>query len=342
MVDAPLDDDLPFEPRESPLSYDVAAYIDLLTERNPKTIFFRTGSGRFFRDLLLHWPVIDEYEDIAQLVCNKIVDNAYPLVASLFAQAVDMSIVISSAPLRPPKHIDALMTYMLFDPKNRVERVLFLSAKHALPSVDLLSAPKGVAVICKPINVNYHTLKDSRVFKPGTHAGIFEKLERIISEEYEKTPFSRPRDKEILRIMKETVSDLPAAMARYDASIDINFERNPAIEQRLQAIIPTYSSLSALPSPVLLLERQLMRHVTDRTLSQELRSQFRLIAQRVREAFPQAVFEEAERQQLIPAVTRTARGPTSTAPLPDQKPNLWIFPSPEPTPNPSDLLPRKK
>jgi|GEM_PF-4022234 hypothetical protein len=295
-----------FVPRESRLSDDLVSYIAALAARAPGSVTFRTGAGRIFRDLLLHWPTLEDWEIEAQALCNKIAEAVYPLTGALYAQAVEISVTISPQRVEPPAHIDTLSSFVVFDAENRVERLFFLSPHHDLPSVDLMRVSKGVEVLCRPLNYLYHTIKDDLPLFEHVRTGIFEWPKRLLDAIYEEPPFT-PEETGIIDGVKAKLYELPQLMQRYRASRDTALSlQSPNAPPRSTPEISTVTALSALPPPVRAFERQLMLYVTNPTLSPRLRLRFRQIAQALRAHYPQATIEEAARAELAPPVVAPA------------------------------------
>jgi len=115
MAEAILDNEKDFTPSESALSDDLSSYISVLAQRGRSAIIFRTGAGRIFRDLLLHWPIVINRENQAQELCQNITDVIYPLTGALFAQAVEITATISPTPIAAPANIEAMSTYLIFE-----------------------------------------------------------------------------------------------------------------------------------------------------------------------------------------------------------------------------------
>jgi hypothetical protein len=283
---------------ESALDGALSAYIAELTHRVPETIFFRTGAGRIFRDLLLHWPAVEGWEDEAQSLCQRITDAVYPLTESLFAQAVEMAVTISSMPIEAPAHIEAMSTYVVFDTEEHLERQCFLSPQHPVPQAEMLHLQKGVVVLCRPLHYRYHTISDDRkrIVAPGV--GMYELVERQINALYDLPEGNL--NKPLIDSLKTDIHSLPQTMERYEEERQVNL----AVPNRhLSLVIPAIaaiSSLSALPAPVRALEHRLMTPVVDSSLPPELRMGLRQIAQNLRALYPQTEVEEAAHQETAP------------------------------------------
>ena len=291
-----------FTPREFRLADDLSSYVLELTRRAPGTILFRTGAGRILRDLLIHWPTLDDWENEAQEICEKITEAVYPLASALFAQAVEMTIVISPSLIPQPTSINAMATYIAFDAVNKIERHSFLSPHNALQVDHFLRVAKGIAVICRPINYRYHTLKDDRQRKGHPRAGIFEWPERLINAMlYEQPPFIA-REKQILAMMKAEIKHLPKKITQGEMAQRVTSTPRQIAAPRkelpsLTATPKAPTSLSLLPPPVRALEQKLMAHVMDKTLSTKLRLGLRKVAQNIRTHYPQALIREAAHAQ---------------------------------------------
>ncbi|MDD4617324.1 MAG: hypothetical protein PHW76_09530, partial [Alphaproteobacteria bacterium] len=309
MIDyAPYPEEV-FAPREAPIANDLADYIAELVERAPGKIIFRTGAGRVERDLLLHWPIIRGGEDEAQRLCKKISEAVFPLLGSLYAQGVELSVLISNDGLEPPRHVEAMATWVVFDAAERLERTMFLSPRRDVPPSNALRAARGVAVHSTPLNYRYHTLKDDRSRKQHTHVGIYELPERLIAEMYEEPPYVplSAEQKKILDVVKAKVYELRQTVPRWEEKV----EKVPSQP------IPTVTALSALPPPVRALEHQVMGYAMDKELSPDFRMGLRRVAQSLRQPFPQASIEEAARLETAPG------------PVPVAAPRFYLSPQTE-------------
>jgi hypothetical protein len=363
-------------PMEYKIGADLSAYLDVLAQQVPGVFTFRTGSGRIFRDLLIHWPVLGQalgqaagptlgtartsargrtlrrptreptaeptpkppptdWEDEAQELCHRITDAIYPLAGALYAQAVEISVNISFTPVLPPEHVDALSVYVAFDAKKATERHAFLSPhapslsalgppahqpsvplpSGARPPTALLPLTRGVAVLCRPLNYRYHTIKDDRKKIGHPHAGIFELSQRLLNELDEQPPFV-PRDKIAIDKVKARIYELPRKLEQFE------LQHAPDIALPTALVTARQTSLSALPLPVQTLERHLMAHVTDVTLSPRLRGYLRQVAQKIRAAFPYVVIEEAAHEEVTPNIN--AVGLRAQAPHPVPNPCLRL------------------
>ncbi len=296
MTEAATHDEEIFTPQEIPLGGGISSYISFLTQSVPSTISFRTGAGRIFRDLLIHWPTIDTWENEAQELCQRITDAVYPLTGVLFAQAVDIKVTISPTPIEAPARIDTMSTYVVFDVEKNLERLFFLSPKHELPQAEMLETPKGIVVLCRPLHYLYHTIKDDRQDLRHPLIGIFEMPERMIAALYELPDFV-PRDKILLDSIKSKIQALPKTIEN-DAE---GREANLALPSRHLSltgpVLAATTSLSALSPPVRALERRIMMHVMDKSLSADMRLGLRRVAQNLRAIYPQAIVVEAAHQE---------------------------------------------
>lgn len=295
--------------REIPLDSDLQAYVTLIARRAPGMIAFRTGAGRLLRDLLLHWPLVEDWEAEAQELCQRITDAVYPLVGELYAQAVEMAVMISSAPIKAPEKVDAMSTCVIFDAEERVERILFLSPERGLPAADLMGAQKGIVVLCRPLHYLYHTIKDdhARVKQPAI--GMFELPQRLINELYEKPDFV-PREKAIIAALQTKIQELPKKMLGDESLSGVNLAlQKQTASSRPPPVIPIINSLSGLPPAILHLERLLLSYIMDPSLSLELRFRLRYISQIIRSFYPRALIEEAALSETARPALRVAAGP---------------------------------
>ncbi|MDE1901459.1 MAG: hypothetical protein KGI37_07440 [Alphaproteobacteria bacterium] len=317
--------------RAFPMGRRLEAYVTALTRRAAGEIHFRTGAGRILRDLMLHWPVLPGYEDDALELCERISEAVYPLAAALYAQAVDIAVTISAQPLIPPAAIPAMATYLVFDSTSGIMRQCSLSPRQPPPDGRALGAAQGIAVMCKPLNYRYHTIKDDRKRSGHPHAGIFELSQRLINELYELPPLIAPEQK-IAATLITKIHDMPKAMQRAETSRAAGLARPLPYMRPAAPVIAVTTSLSALPPPVRALERRIMAHALDKNLSQELRAGLRQAAQTLRAAWPQATVDEAARRQteppLNPAASAVARPARAASPAPQAAP--VIIPSPLP------------
>jgi hypothetical protein len=287
-----------FPPRELALEGDLFSYIAVLTQRVPETLVFRTGSGRIFRDLLLHWPALEEWEEEAQDFCQHITDTVYPLTASLYAQAVEMTVVISSMPIEAPNHVDAMSTYLVFDLKSRIERHLFLSPHKPLPTKKIMSVPRGIAVFCRPLHYRYHTIKDDRKRGAHAHAGIFQLTERLINELYGLPNFDLPA-RDVMEQLKKKANALRLGVVRGEDARLAKMAKENDHELAVPPIV-SVTSLSALPPAIRAFEGALLRQVTNKNLPPDFRLKLRQIAQILRTSSAPAMIEEAARTQTTP------------------------------------------
>lgn len=327
MTETATHDEEIFTPQEIPLGGGISSYISFLTQSAPSTISFRTGAGRIFRDLLIHWPTIDTWENEAQELCQRITDAVYPLTGVLFAQAVDITVTISPTPIEAPARIDAMSTYVVFDVEKNLERLFFLSPKHDLPQTEIMETSKGIVVLCRPLHYLYHTIKDDRQDLRHPLIGIFEMPERMIAALYELPDFV-PRDKILLDSIKTKIKSLPKTIEN-DAE---QREANLALPSRHLSltgpVLAATTSLSALSPPVRALERRIMMHVMDKSLSADMRLGLRRVAQNLRAIYPQAIVVEAAHQEterpafiVSPPATGPALQPILTR-QPTQQPIL--------------------
>jgi hypothetical protein len=302
-----------FAPRIFPLGDDMSSYIAVLAQRASGTISFRTGAGRIFRDLLVHWPTLHDWESEAQELCQRIADAVFPLVGALYAQAVELTATISWTPIEPPQRVDALSTYIVFDAKKTIERQCYLSPQHALPEAEMLAADRGVVVLCRPLHYRYHTIKDDRRRIGHPRAGLFEISQRLINEMLAQPDFV-PRETRILSQVKTQVRALPKAIERAEGPRNITVAAQPVRQQpHAASTITTTTSLSALPLPVRALEHRLISYITDKSLSPELRVGLREVAQKLRAMYPQAVLEEAARHETVAPASRPLVRPSANA-----------------------------
>jgi len=315
--------------REIPLGGDLHAYVAVVSRRAPGTIAFRTGAGRLLRDLLLHWPMVEDWEVEAQELCQRITDAVYPLVGELYAQAVEIAVTISPTPILAPEKIDAMSTCVVFDTEKRIERTLFLSPERPLPAADLMGAKKGIVALCKPLHYRYHAIKDDRKQIGRPHIGMFELPQRLINELYEKPDFV-PREHAIIGALMTKIQELPQKILGDAALSDVNLTLQQQADQtssRPLPVIPAISSLSILPPAILYLERILLSYIMDPSLSPELRFRLRYISQIMRSLYPRALIEEAARSetarpalkvapQVRPAVSATPVLEQATAVIP--------------------------
>lgn len=286
--------DLPLELR---LGARMAAYVATLTRQASGFIEFRTGAGRIFRDLMLHWPTLDGWEDEAHDLCERIADAVYPLTSALFAQGVDMQIAISPAPLPGPEHIDALATYVVFDRQACCERRFFLSPRLPLPASRDMRIEGGIAVLCRPLHYRYHTLKDDRQKKAHPRVGMFELPQRMINEMYDAPDFV-PHERQLIASIAAQIAALPLRLRQSRETIPpkatATQERAPAATTPLRLV----TALSALPPPVRAVERRLMTAATDkRAYTPPLRAGLRRVAQGLRNLYPVVLIDEAARQE---------------------------------------------
>ena len=302
-----------FTPRELPLSSELHAYVAVLSRKAAGEINFRTGAGRLQRDLLLHWPLVEDWEPEAQEICKRITDAVYPLVGELYAQAVEINVTIAPRPILPPEKIDALSTCVLFDTEKQIERILFLSPEQAMPEAALMSVPKGIIVLCRPLHYRYHTISDDRKHVAHVQAGMFELPQRLINELYEMPDFI-PQEKAIIAAVMKKIDELPKAIAQAEqaaAAATMQKQAVTAESTRPLPVIPVMTSLSALPGSILVLERILLSYIMDPNLSPELRYRFRYISQLMRALYPRALIEEAARNETARPLLKVAPAPAA-------------------------------
>lgn len=296
-------------PQDLPLDQRAAAYVQMLARAAPGFIEFRTGAGRVFRDLMVHWPTLDGWEDEAHEICERIADAVYPLAGALFAQAVEIKIVLSPAPLPGPETVGALCTYVVFDADSGHERRFFLSPHLTMPAPSALAIGGGIAVLCKPLHYRYHTLKDDRRKYGHPRIGIFELPQRLINEMYEKPDFV-PRELQVISSFGAMIAALPARLEHSYTRSTI-LRATPRATTQSPARIRLVTSLSALPPPVRAVERKLMVAGMDRNNhSAELRLGLRRVAQSLRAQYPAAVIEEAgqrETKRRVPSLAALER-----------------------------------
>jgi hypothetical protein len=302
-------DEETFAPHEIPLAGTLQSYIATLTRRASGTIIFRTGAGRLFRDLLMHWPSLENHENDALELCQRITDAIYPLVGDLYAQAVEITATISSQPIPMPAQIDALSTYVIFDSEKQSERVFFLSPKYPMPPAGLLGAKKGIVILCRPLNYLYHTIKDDRKHNGHPRVGIFELPQRLINELYEMPDFV-PREKAIIETLRTKIQEAVKISESADAPRSPNPEAQIANQSSRPApIIPPINSLLAFPPAIRSLERILLIYITDPTLSADLRFKLRQIAQMLLAIYPRSLIEEAARDETAHAAAKPVPTP---------------------------------
>jgi hypothetical protein len=282
-------------------------YVVVLTQRASGAINFRTGTGRIFRDLLVHWPTLEDWEEEAQELCQKIADAVYPLASALYAQGVEINITISPTPLPAPTQIEAMATYLLFDTEQKIERHSFLSPHHSLPQTSLLALSKGITVLCRPLNLHYHEVEDDKSLAQHTYAGIFELPQRIINEIYEQSDYI-PREQQIIATLKTQIATLPLILETADAAAR---ETVPPPTKKLGPDFAITSeklntiSLWVLPPALRDLERRLVAYMTDKNISATLRYDLRRLAQVFRTLYPMVMLIQAGRYDTEPVVVPT-------------------------------------
>jgi len=297
--------------REIPLSDRLSSYITTLTQSASGTFVFRTGAGRILCDLLLHWPTLDKWEPEAQELCQRITDAVYPLVSATFARGVEITATIASTPIHPPDRVDAMSTYVLFNPASHIERQCFLSPRHALPSAQIMSVPQGVVILCRPLHYRYHTIKDDRKRIGHPHTGIFELCQRLINELYER-PLFVPREKLFIDTLKTKIHDLVKMSAQADAArtayqsppkteASRTTRQPPPKPEPLSAsqAIWTASRMSSIPAVAQALIRLLMLYVMNKGFSPDLKLELRRIAQSLRALYPLGLIENAARAETM-------------------------------------------
>jgi len=149
------------------------SYVRALTAKYPGMIEFRTGAGHIFFDLIEHLPPVERLEEERRALCHLIEEHAYPLAASLYAQAVHITIAVSQKPLGPPPRVNALASFTAFDIEKGVLRHGFLSPEHPFPDFSELAINAGLTVECEPLNYHYHQLRDDRPIVPRHGASNF-------------------------------------------------------------------------------------------------------------------------------------------------------------------------
>ena len=297
-----------FAPQEFPLGEKLSAYVTALTQSASGTLVFRTGSGRILRDLLLHWPTLDDWEAEAQELCERVVDAIYPLAGSTFARGVEVTAMISSTRIDPPDRVDSMSTYVVFDPENHIERHCFLSPRHALPPASALSTPQGIVILCRPLFYRYHTMKDDRKKVGHPRVGIFELSQRQINELYERPDFITS-DKVVLGNVKTKIAALAKIVQQNEDSrkITARAEQQKATAQARSAPEPLSTALLvnaaigiyALPSAARGLLRLLMLYVMNKGYSAEVRLNLRKIAQSIRMLYPRELIDEVARCETV-------------------------------------------
>jgi hypothetical protein len=256
MTQALPDPDQVFAPSEMPLDAKIVSYVSALAKCASGTSLFRTGSGRIFRDLLIHWPTLENKEQEAQEICQRISDAVYPLAAALFAQAVEISLTISSTPIPAPTQIDALSMYVVFDTKKRVERRCFLSPRRPLPAAENLGTESGIVIACIPLNYRYHTLKDDRKRTGHPRAGLFELSQRLVNEQLYNNPSPTPRINASAGTEQPKPKEFPKAtpspsVGKLDKSATLNLDKKTEfVRSPLWALFPTPSPFPAPHTPV--------------------------------------------------------------------------------------------
>ncbi len=298
-----------YTPREYPLGGMLSSYIKALTKNAGGTFVFRTGSGRILRDLLLHWPVLNGWEPEAEELCQRVLDAVYPLVGATFARGVEIMATISPTSIDPPDRVDAMSTYVLFDPEKRIERLCFLSPHHALPPAQMLSTPQGVAIVCRPLFYLYHTIHDDKKKIAHPRPGVFELSQRLINELYERPDFV-PREKLLLERLKTKIHTL-AKRAEQAEVTRLTYQALPrteaartTLQQHKAEPVPLplllrAVGLSSQPNAARGLVRLLMMYVMNKGYTPELRQELRRIAQSIRMLYPREIIDEAARNETM-------------------------------------------
>jgi len=145
---------------------DSLAYLRMLVVKYPGVIEFKTGAGHLFFDLIKHIPPIHGFDEERRELCHLIEEHIYPLAASLYAQAVDITVTVSPHDLMPPRHVDALSSFTAFDSVSGLLHHGFLSPHHEPPDFADLSIASGMTIECRPLNYHYHQLFDDRSTRP--------------------------------------------------------------------------------------------------------------------------------------------------------------------------------
>jgi hypothetical protein len=146
---------------EQPLEKGVRDYLSSLVAHQPVSIQFNTGSGHIFYDLLLHWPIVPEQEDCALSICHWITETVYPFAATMYAQAVDVTIFSSPPASLLPLAAQSVTTCIHLDIKNQIVRVGYLAPNIPVPAVLKQPLAEGLTILCRPLNYFYHTIEDS-------------------------------------------------------------------------------------------------------------------------------------------------------------------------------------
>ncbi len=284
---------------ETKLGEALCSYIDALTKQAPESFVFRTGAGRMLRDLMLHWPILDGLENEALELCNRAVEALYPLVASLFARGVEISVTISPTRIAPPDRVDATASYILFDPIHNVERHCVLTPDHAM-SHSALSVPQGIVIMCKPLQHYYHTIKDTRRRTAHPMAGIFEFPERMIDELCNLGPFV-PHEKKILAELKYKIHEMAKRAEASEVLPEVKRSEPHKGYLQLRPTDPVTvamlsRSVNKLAGSGLIAQsiiRLLMFHALQAGHSELLRWGVRRTAKEFRNLYPQFFVEEA-------------------------------------------------
>ncbi len=245
------------------------------------------------RDLLLHWPVIDDGEDDALELCRHIADAVYPLTAALHAQGVELEITLSSKPVEVTGPIDVMSTLLLLDAKTKQEIHHFISPEKPLPKNETLRIAKGVALLCKPLNYNYHTLQDDRERTDHPSQGIFELAQSMINAMYDSPAFIE-QDRSILAIVKRHLQFLPENLIRAAAYLGAP-----------KTAPHSADGMTGLPLNMRAMERSLMAYAMDKNLSANLRGGLRQVAQVLRGHSPQATFAESAHLETAKHAVKT-------------------------------------
>ena len=199
-----------------------------------------------------------------------------------------------------------MSTYVLFDPKNRIERHCFLSPRHALPPAHVLSLSSGVVILCRPLFYRYHTIKDDRKRAGHPSTGIFELSERMIKALLSLPDFV-PREKLLLSRLVTKIHEIAKIAERVEPQLPAKTETpraTPLPPPRPEPLAPaqiirTADGLSSSPAMAAALIRLLMLYVMNKGFSSDLRLELRKIAQSLRALYPLAFIENAARGETM-------------------------------------------
>jgi hypothetical protein len=150
-----------------------------------------------------------------------------------------------------------------------------------------------LALLCRPLNYNYHTLKDDRDRTDHPSQGIFELAQSQINALYENPAFIE-RDLRIVELVKKGLQFLPE-----------NAIRAAAVLGAYRPAPHNADSMSGLPQQIRTLERNLMNYATDKSLSPDLRAGMRQVAQTLRGHSPQATFAESAHLETAKHAVKT-------------------------------------